>query len=40
MFPHATAAGIADGRHFPFCDDPDTYSAVICTWWAQKVAMA
>jgi pimeloyl-ACP methyl ester carboxylesterase len=40
MFPHATAAGIADGRHFPFCDDPDTYGAAICTWWAQKVAMA
>jgi len=38
IFPHATAAGIDDGHHFPFCDDPDAYSAAICTWWAEKVA--
>lgn len=38
IFPRATAAGIADGHHFPFNDDPDAYSAAISTWWAQKVA--
>ena len=29
IFPHATAAGINDGHHFPFNDDPDAYSAAI-----------
>lgn len=27
IFPRATAAGIPDGRHFPFNDDPDAYAA-------------
>ncbi|MBV9208519.1 MAG: alpha/beta fold hydrolase [Actinobacteria bacterium] len=40
IFPHATAAGIADGHHFPFNDDPDAYSAAISAWWAEKVAAA
>jgi pimeloyl-ACP methyl ester carboxylesterase len=40
IFPHAMAAGINDGRHFPFNDDPDAYSAAICAWWAQKVTAA
>jgi pimeloyl-ACP methyl ester carboxylesterase len=40
IFPHATAAGISDGRHFPFNDDPDTYSAAISAWWAEKVVAA
>jgi haloalkane dehalogenase len=40
IFPHATAAGIADGHHFPFNDDPDAYSAAISAWWAEKVATA
>jgi pimeloyl-ACP methyl ester carboxylesterase len=40
MFPGATATGIADGHHFPFNDDPDGYSAAICTWWADKVTKA
>jgi pimeloyl-ACP methyl ester carboxylesterase len=40
IFPHATAAGIDDGRHFPFNDDPDAYSAAISAWWAEKVAAA
>jgi pimeloyl-ACP methyl ester carboxylesterase len=30
IFPHATAALIDDGRHFPFNDDPDAYSTAIC----------
>jgi len=38
VFPQATAAGIADGHHFPFNDDPDTYSTAICAWWADTVA--
>ena len=37
IFPRAAAAGIADGRHFPFNDDPDAYSAAISAWWAEKV---
>jgi haloalkane dehalogenase len=37
IFPHATAAGTSDGHHFPFCDDPDAYSAAISAWWAEKV---
>ena len=40
IFPHATAAGIDDGHHFPFNDDPDAYSAAISAWWAEKVAAA
>jgi len=40
IFPHATAAGIDDGHHFPFNDDPDAYAAAISTWWSQKVAAA
>jgi pimeloyl-ACP methyl ester carboxylesterase len=38
IFPQATAAGIADGHHFPFNDDPGAYSAAISAWWAGKVA--
>jgi haloalkane dehalogenase len=38
IFPRATAAGIDDGRHFPFNDDPDDYAAAINTWWVEKVA--
>ena len=38
IFPHATAAGITDGHHFPFNDDPDAYTAAISAWWAEKVA--
>ncbi len=38
IFPNAAAAGIQDGHHFPFNDDPDAYSAAISAWWAQKVA--
>ena len=38
IFPRATAAGIADGHHFPFNDDPDAYAAAISAWWAEKVA--
>lgn len=38
IIPHATAAGIDDGHHFPFNDDPDIYSAAISAWWAEKVA--
>ena len=38
IFPHATAAGIDDGHHFPFNDDPDAYAAAISAWWAEKVA--
>ena len=38
IFPHATAAGIDDGHHFPFNDDPDGYAASICAWWAEKAA--
>jgi pimeloyl-ACP methyl ester carboxylesterase len=38
IFPDATAAGIDDGRHFPFNDDPEAYSAAISAWWAQRVA--
>jgi len=40
IFPHATSAGINDGHHFPFKDDPDAYSAAISAWWAEKVAVA
>jgi pimeloyl-ACP methyl ester carboxylesterase len=40
IFPRATAAGIADGHHFPFNDDPDAYAAAISAWWAEKVAAA
>jgi pimeloyl-ACP methyl ester carboxylesterase len=38
IFPDATRAGITEGRHFPFCDDPDGYGAQISSWWAEKVA--
>jgi haloalkane dehalogenase len=38
IFPHATAAGIDDGHHFPFNDDPDSYAAAISAWWSRKVA--
>jgi haloalkane dehalogenase len=38
IFPGAAAAGIPGGRHFPFNDDPDAYSAAICAWWTEKVA--
>ena len=37
IFPGATAVGIADGRHFPFDDDPDGYRAAICDWWTARV---
>jgi pimeloyl-ACP methyl ester carboxylesterase len=40
IFPHATAAGINDGHHFPFNDDPNAYSAAISAWGAEKVAVA
>lgn len=40
IFPQATAAGIPDGHHFPFNDDPGAYSAAICAWWAGKVAVS
>jgi haloalkane dehalogenase len=40
ILPDATAAGISDGHHFPFNDDPDAYSAAISAWWAEKVATA
>ena len=36
IFPGATAARIADGHHFPFCDDPDSYSNAICAWWVDQ----
>jgi haloalkane dehalogenase len=38
IFPHATAAGIDDGHHFPFNDDPDSYATAISAWWSRKVA--
>jgi pimeloyl-ACP methyl ester carboxylesterase len=38
IFPHATAAGIDDGHHFPFNDDPHAYAAAISTWWSRNVA--
>jgi len=38
IFLQATAAGIDDGHHFPFNDDPDAYSIAISAWWAAKVA--
>jgi pimeloyl-ACP methyl ester carboxylesterase len=38
IFPYAMAAGIGDGHHFPFNDNPDAYAAAISAWWAQKVA--
>jgi haloalkane dehalogenase len=40
IFPGATAVRIADGRHFPFNDDPDGYSAAICDWWTARVTKA
>jgi hypothetical protein len=40
IFPDATVAGIDDGHHFPFNDDPDAYSAAISAWWAEKVTAA
>jgi haloalkane dehalogenase len=40
IFPRATAAGIDDGHHFPFNDDPDAYSAAISAWWVETVAAA
>ena len=40
IFPGATAVRIAGGRHFPFNDDPDGYSAAICEWWTAKVTKA
>ena len=39
MFHNVTAAGIEDGNHFPFNDDPDGYSEAITDWWARKVAL-
>ena len=38
IFAGVTAAGIADGHHFPFNDDPDAYCAAICAWWTETVA--
>ncbi len=38
IFPSATATAIPGGRHFPFNDDADGYSAAIQTWWANKVS--
>jgi len=38
IFPHATAAGIPAGHHFPFNDDPEAYAAAISAWWAETVA--
>lgn len=40
LFRNVTAVGIEDGRHFPFNDDPDAYSAAITGWWADKVVRA
>ena len=40
ILPRVTAAGIEDGHHFPFNDDPDAYAAAISAWWADKVATA
>ena len=40
IFPGATAIRIADGRHFPFNDDPDAYGAAVSTWWTDQVAPA
>lgn len=37
LFRNVTAVGIKDGRHFPFNDDPDAYSAAISRWWSEKV---
>jgi short-subunit dehydrogenase/pimeloyl-ACP methyl ester carboxylesterase len=39
IFRNSTAAGIGDGNHFPFSDDPDGYSDAITDWWARKVAL-
>ena len=36
IFPGAMAVRIADGHHFPFNDDPDSYTAAISTWWAGE----
>jgi pimeloyl-ACP methyl ester carboxylesterase len=38
VFPHASAAGIPDGHHFPFSDDADSYAAAVSSWWAQRAA--
>jgi haloalkane dehalogenase len=38
VFPQATAAGITNGHHFPFNDDPDAYTTAISDWWVEKVA--
>lgn len=38
IFPRATAAGIDDGHHFPFNDNPDAYAGAINAWWVEKVA--
>jgi haloalkane dehalogenase len=38
IFPGAAAAGIADGHHRPFNDDPDAYSAEISAGWTERVA--
>jgi haloalkane dehalogenase len=40
IFPHATADGIPGAHHFPFCDDPDAYSAAVCAWWATTALPA
>jgi pimeloyl-ACP methyl ester carboxylesterase len=37
VFRNVTAVGIEDGNHFPFNDDPDTYSAAIRRWWTEAV---
>jgi hypothetical protein len=36
--PHATAAGIDHGHHFPFNDDPDACTTAISARWAKTVA--
>ena len=40
LFRNVTAVAIQDGRHFPFNDDPDAYSAAIARWWSDRVAQA
>jgi haloalkane dehalogenase len=37
LLRNVTAVGIEDGRHFPFNDDPDAYSAALRRWWSEKV---
>ena len=38
ILPRITAAGIEDGHHLPFNDDPYAYAIAISAWWAEKVA--